>query len=347
VLRIVLGVLFVAYGLLLLAVELAHDDLRPLPLFFLMFSVPMFTNRLGSFGRYFLPVFLGLGAYELAGSYSTRFRLHVHYMPQIDVDKHLGPGGELPTVWLQQHLYDGRTGPLEVMAVVAYAGHFVVPFAVGAALILLRRTETFSLLMFAILIAGVTAMVIFVVAPTAPPWLAAQDGYVHGVHHILKRALYDVHMSSLAAAEGNASKYDVTAAFPSLHTTFPLICFLAGRRGRLPRPALVVLALNFCAVIFSIVYTGEHYVVDVLAGVLLAIAAWSLVTKVDAITARRRNGFSMYRSRRLVWCQAVGPAPPVGRAPVLLSRGAGRGRVQPPALAVEQHDADGRGSALE
>jgi membrane-associated phospholipid phosphatase len=285
-LRIVLGVLFVAYGLLLLAVEVSHDDLRPLPLFFLLFSVPMFTNRLGSFGRYFLPVLLGLGAYELAGSYATRFRLQVHYLLQIDVDKHLVPGGELPTVWLQQHLYDGRTGPLEVLAVVAYAGHFVVPFAVGAALILLGRTDVFNLLMFSILIAAVTAMLIFVLAPTAPPWLAAQNGYLHGVHHILKQALYDLHMSSLAAAEGNASKYDVTAALPSLHTTFPLICFLAGRRARLPRPALVALWLNFCAVVFSIVYTGEHYVVDVLAGALLAVVAWSLVTKVEG--TRRR-----------------------------------------------------------
>jgi membrane-associated phospholipid phosphatase len=289
-LRLVLGVLFVSYGLLLLGVELAHDDLKPLPLFFLLFSIPMFTNRLGSFGRYFLPVFLVLAAYELAGSYATRFRLRVHYLPQIDIERHLGIGGELPTVWLQQHLYHGRTGPLEVLAVVAYAGHFLVPFAVGAALILLRRTDVFNLLMFSILIAAVTAMVIFVVAPTAPPWLAAQDGYLRGVHHILKQALYDVHMSSAAAIEGDASKYDVTAAMPSLHTTFPLICFLAGRRARLPRFALILLGLNLCAVVFSIVYTGEHYVVDVLAGALLAVVSWALVTKIESRAAPSRSG---------------------------------------------------------
>src|SRR5206468_3740879 len=122
-----------------------------------------------------------------------------------------------------------------------------------------------------ILIAAMTAMVIFVVAPTAPPWLAAQEGYVTGVHHVLKQALYDMHMSSLGAMEGDPSKYDVTAALPSLHTVFPLICLLAARRARLPRPAIAALAVNWIAVVFSIVYTGEHYVTDAAAGALLAI----------------------------------------------------------------------------
>ena len=275
-LRILVGCLFVVYGLLLIGVEVAHDDLSPLPIFFLLFSIPMFTNRLGSFGRYFLPVFLALAAYELAATYTTQFRLHVHYTWQINLDRMLTPGGDLPTVWLQHHLYHGRTGPLEVLAVFAYAGHFFVPLALGTALIFARRTEVFTLLMFSILIAAVAAMAIYVLFPTAPPWLAAQDGYVYGVHHILKQALVDLHMPSLAAAEGDSSKYDVTAALPSLHTTFPLLCFLAARHARLPRWGLTVLAGNVLAVVFSIVYTGEHYVVDVVAGLLLALAAWRL-----------------------------------------------------------------------
>jgi membrane-associated phospholipid phosphatase len=291
-LRLVLGVLFVAYGFVLLGVELAHNDLSPLPLFFLLFSISMFTNRLGSFGRYFVPVFLGLGAYGLAGSYTARFHLHVHYLLQIHAERRLMFGGELPTVWLQQHLYHGRTGPLEVLAVAAYAGHFLVPFAVGAALLLMRRTDIFTLLMFSLLIAALIAMVIFVLVPTAPPWLAAENGYIHGVHHILKRALYDLHMTSLAAAEGDGSKYDITAALPSLHTTFPLLCLLAGRRACLPRPALIVLALNFLAVVFSIVYTGEHYVVDVVAGIVLAVVSWRLVSRLESLKAASRSSAS-------------------------------------------------------
>jgi membrane-associated phospholipid phosphatase len=286
--RAVLGVLFAAYGIALLAVEVAHNDFTPLPLFFLVFAVPMFTNRLGRFGRYFLPVLVGLVAYGAAAKYATQFKLHVHYTQQIDLDRLLTGGNEVPTAWLQQHLYRGHTGPLEAVAVAAYAGHFLVPLALGAGLVLLGRTRTFTLLTFSILIAAMAAMVVFILMPTAPPWLAAQRGYVDGVHHILKQALYDLHMSSLGAVEGDPTKYDVTAAVPSLHTTFPFLCLLAARHARLPRWVVGLLALNLLAVVFSIVYTGEHYVVDAAAGALLAVTAWHLVQRLESRAQRRR-----------------------------------------------------------
>jgi PAP2 superfamily len=285
--RAFVGVLFLVYGQLQFGIEAKHDDVRPLPLFFVVFAIPMFTNRLGSFGRYFLPVFIGLFAYGAAASYATRFKLHVHYLPQIKFDRLLTFRGEVPSAWLQQHLYHGHTGPLEALAVLAYCGHFFVPFALGAALIVTRRVRNFNLLMFSILTAAIAAMVVFVAMPTAPPWLAAQEGHLTGVHHILKQALYDLHMSSLGAVEGDASKYDVTAAVPSLHTTFPLLCLLAARHARLPRPVIVALSVNLLAVVFAIVYTGEHYVADVAAGAVLAVAAWRIVLALEGRADRR------------------------------------------------------------
>jgi hypothetical protein len=286
--RAVLGLLFAGYGIALLAMEAANDNLTPLPLFFLIFAAPMFTNRLGRFGRYFLPVFAGLVAYGAAANYAARFKLHVHYTQQIDLDRLLAGGSEVPTAWLQQHLYHGHTGPLEAVAVSAYAGHFLVPLALGLGLVLIGRTRTFNVLTFSILIAAMAAMVVFVLMPTAPPWLAAQDGYVDGVQHILKRALFDLHMSSLGSVEGDPTKYDVTAAVPSLHTTFPFLCLLAARHARLPRWVIGLLALNLLAVVFSIVYTGEHYVVDAIAGALLALGAWTLVLRLESRAERRR-----------------------------------------------------------
>jgi membrane-associated phospholipid phosphatase len=220
-----------------------------------------------------------------ASTYASSLHLGVHYKPQIDFDRALTLGHGLPTVALQHHLYHGHTGPLEALAVAAYAGHFMIPFALTAGLALARRSQSIRLLMFSLLTASVAAMVVFVVAPTAPPWLAEQHGYITGVHHILKQSLADLHMSSLAAAEGDGSKYDITAAMPSLHTAWALLCFLAARRARLPRAATAFLALNVAVVVFSIVYTGEHYVADVLAGAILAGLSWRTVV---AIT-RDRN----------------------------------------------------------
>lgn len=71
------------------------------------------------------------------------------------------------------------------------------------------------------------------------------------------------------------------AAFPSLHAAFPFIGFLATREVFARRASLVV--LGWCgAVWFSVVNLGEHYVVDMIAGVALAAAAWWVLNHVVA-----------------------------------------------------------------
>ena len=268
---------FLIYGVALAVVQYTHDDINPKPVFVVVFSVFLFSNRIGSFIRYFVPIGLAIYLYAVASSYSSLLSLGVHYKPQIELDRALTLHHGLPTVWLQAHLYHGHTGPLEAIAVLAYAGHFVVPFTLVAGLIFTRKYHSIQLLVFSLMTAALLAEVVFVLAPTAPPWLADQQGYITGVHHILRQALADMHMSTLAKVEGDGTKYDISAALPSLHTAFALLAFLVARRARMSRITLGALALNVAAVVFSIVYTGEHYVSDVLAGGLLVLVSWRLV----------------------------------------------------------------------
>ena len=91
-------------------------------------------------------------------------------------------------------------------------------------------------------------------------------------------------MTSLAALEGDATKYDVTAAVPSLHAAFPFVCLLVAWRARLPRVVVALLTANLSAVLFAIVYMGEHYVVDAVAGLtyaVLSVAAVGLLNRVE------------------------------------------------------------------
>ena len=62
------------------------------------------------------------------------------------------------------------------------------------------------------------------------------------------------------------------AAFPSLHAGYPFLSFLVLRNafGRIGWLALAYAA----AVWWAIVFTGDHYVVDVLAGIVYATAAY-------------------------------------------------------------------------
>jgi Flp pilus assembly pilin Flp len=244
----------------------------------LMLAAAVVTGRGGTFVRDWGPVVLGVLAYTQCALLVERLHLGVHYLPQIDADRILGLG-RLPTEWLQAHLYNGRTGVLEVGALVAYASHFFVPLGVAFYVWWSRDRQVFNTLVLALLVVSVLAEITFVLAPTAPPWLAAEHGHIAGVHPILKQALMSLHLDSAASLKGDPGAYNIVAAVPSLHVAFPVIGLLVIRHFGLPRPLLAVQAAQLTAVVFAVVYTGEHYLVDTFAGALYAVVAWQIVRR--------------------------------------------------------------------
>jgi len=303
--RRLIGALFLTYAGVLEGTSIAHGTISTMPLFIVLGAAALLLNRLGRFAYYFVPVLLGLFAYVLSAEYVSRFKLGVHYLPQLKAEEYLTPG-PIPSVWLQEHFYHGRTGVLEVFSFTMYISHFVVPLLLAVGLALSDRGRAFTLLMFGILAASLLGEITFILAPTAPPWLAAQEGYVSHLHHVLKHTLYDLDLTKLAGLDGDASKYNVTAAVPSLHVAFPVICILTAVRAQLPRAVVAVLVLNLLGVVFAIVYTGEHYLVDALAGVLYGWVAWLIVRRLlEPVRGRRSAPNEAERSQR-------GPRPPSG-----------------------------------
>jgi hypothetical protein len=277
--RRILAIGFGAYAVQLEVTGVLHGDVPLTPILVGMLAFAVFIGRGGRFLYYFVPFCLGLLSYIMAGQIVSGYKLPVHYLPQIRVEEWLTPGGSIPSVWLQHQLYQGHTGPLEVFSVLMYVSHFWVPLVLGGAFVLTGRGVAFGRMMFGILTALVLGEATFILFPTAPPWLASQHGYLPHVHHMLKNSLYDLHLTQLADLLGDPHKYDVTAAVPSLHVAFPLICIFAAVRYGMPRWVTIALAVNTLGVVFAIVYMGEHYLVDGLAGAVYAVAAWTLVQR--------------------------------------------------------------------
>ena len=92
----------------------------------------------------------------------------------------------------------------------------------------------------------------------------------------------------------------MAAAFPSIHAAFPLIGFLVIRKYRLPAWLLYLETVRVVGVWFMIVYTGEHYVVDVLAGIAYALAAWWLVQRLRDRNQRDERGHRQPESVEVV-----------------------------------------------
>jgi hypothetical protein len=137
----------------------------------------------------------------------------------------------------------------------------------------LRRHERFTRFRNTILLANLIGLVGFALMPTAPPWMFPHKGFVGGVNH----------SSEIIHALGN--QY---AAMPSLHAADALIvgCFLAVSCRRLWAKALW--ALWPLWVWFCVIATANHYVLDVLAGIAVAVVSLAATAGAPRVVRRLR-----------------------------------------------------------
>jgi PAP2 superfamily len=284
-----IALLIACYGAVYVLQGALHGRLvSPIGLVMIMAGVALYANRGGGFLRDWVPVLLGIIAYGATVAAVPSFGLDVHYWPQIHADRILGLG-TLPTTWLQEHLYHGRTGPLEVFSVAMYVSHFIAPLMLAFAIWAFWQKRGFSDLLFGLLAVSIMANITFLLAPTAPPWLASDHGLIPQVQPIIKSALFDLDLNSLALRKGDASSYNVVAAIPSLHVAWPVICLLVIRKHMLPRALFAAQAALTLGVVFAIVYTGEHYLVDAIIGAVYALVAWWLVQWAAGARQRSRS----------------------------------------------------------
>jgi membrane-associated phospholipid phosphatase len=256
-------------------------------LLFLLIPVALLSGRFLGFLRDWVPfvvIFLGWEAMRGVAP-KTGFAPHVADLAHAETALF---GGHLPTAVLQQALNVGALGRvLSYAATVVYFCHFVFPLAVGMVLWLTDRVQ-FVRFTTALMGMALVAFVIFLLVPTAPPWYAEQHGVISGFQKIIGTTL----PSSVSPYYQGLNPNPV-AAFPSLHAAFPFLGFLALLRIY-PRAAWSAFA--WCiAVWFSVVFLGEHYVVDVIGGVILAGLSWLVmmrvaVPRVRALQSRAEAG---------------------------------------------------------
>ena len=197
--------------------------------------------------------------------------------------------GTIPTLTLQHAFYHVESvSPQDVIAMFFYFMHFPLPILVGF-LFWLRSREHYHRFIAALLLTAFLSFVTYLFWPSAPPWYQFQEGHVSSplvVHKILNETVEKFwgpnYFVSPLYTHLNPNQF---AAFPSLHAAFPaLAAVYAWNRYR----ALAVgLILWTAAVLLSIVYLGEHYVIDALDGFVYVVAASVVV-----------EGFVRWRARR-------------------------------------------------
>ena len=216
-------------------------------------------------------------AYDLTRGAADTFGIGVHVHPMIDFDRFVF-FGEVPTEWLQSHLYDPEVvNGWEVFFTLTYTSYFIVPFAVAG--VLWARDHAaflrFSKRLVSLALAGLATYILF---PAAPPWMAAQMGLLDEVRRTTAEGWEVVGIGTASLFSKGQDQVNLVAAVPSLHSGFTmLVAMFLWSRVRRPwlRPLLLLYPL---AMGLTLMATGEHYFFDVLLGWCYAGAvmfAWS------------------------------------------------------------------------
>ena len=251
----------------------------------LAFSATNLRRRLPRLVVDWAPFVALLLVYDLLRGIADGLLFPAHELPQIRLETALF-GSPAPTVWLQAHLWYGADDLRwwDFAAWLVYLSHFLVTPIAAAALWTFAH-DRFRRYAYMVCTLTVVGFATYVLYPAVPPWMAAQQGNLGESNRIVPIVWSHVPVAHFDALFEHGVRFaNNVAAMPSLHAGYALLVtlFFWSLVPWWVRPLLAVYPL---AMAFALVYTGEHYVVDCVAGWAYAIAAFVVV---NAIFDRRR-----------------------------------------------------------
>lgn len=214
----------------------------------------------------------------------------VSWQMPITVDEWLF-GGTIPTETLQ-HAWCGNpcikgSDPRwwDLLFTTTYATHFLVGLTL-AVVLWVRNRDEWLVWMRRYLSMFFAGLVCYVVYPMAPPWLASEEGYLGPIERITSRGWQEIGLSRIDVILSSVG--NPVAAMPSLHAGIAfLVAFYGIERLRSPwRWALIIYP---CLMSLALMYNGEHYFIDVVAGAALAVVVILACRAWESRQARRRE----------------------------------------------------------
>jgi membrane-associated phospholipid phosphatase len=217
------------------------------------------------FGVQLLIWFGFLAAYQVARGVADRdpTRAFANGWTVIDIEQRLTGLGELTLQgWTQSSRF------LETLVSWTYWNSEFTVIGLALLWVYLRRNEAFTRFRNTILIANVIGLVGYVLLPTAPPRFFTSIGFIDTVGQFGGLN----HGSGLIELAANPY-----AAMPSLHAADALIVGVV-LASVVRNPVFKVIWLLWPAwVWFAVMATGNHFWLDVLAGIVLALTTLAFV----------------------------------------------------------------------
>lgn len=234
--------------------------------------------RLRDAGRFLLPLLIMVVVYDAQKYWVEAWRGTVQVAGPHSLELALfgvHDGGVLVTIsaWWQTHTH----AVLDFLCGAAYLAFVPVFLAVAAWWRFGKKIPGADGVMWAMLWLNLAAYAIWLVYPAAPPWYVAHYGLGPAVLTAAPEAAGAARFDALLGVRWFADYYgrnaNVFGAIPSLHVGQTFLAVMFSWRLR----SLRLLMTGFwLLVMFSSVYLNHHYLIDGIAGMILAVAVWLL-----------------------------------------------------------------------
>jgi membrane-associated phospholipid phosphatase len=244
-----------------------------------------------------LPFTAVMVCYDLSRGAADELGRAVHVTWPATADQRMF-GGAVPTEWLQERFHTpGVVHWYDVAASLTYLSYFfVVPLIM--AVMWIRNRGVWRRFTANVVALSFAALATYVVFPEAPPWYASAHGVIGSVERLAGLVWGELGLRTAGdlIEEGQATA-NAVAAMPSLHFGYAMLVavFFRRRVSRRVRPLLLAYPP---AMAISLIYTGEHYVIDVLAGVVYVLAITGAVSAAPALISRAKTAREARRPAR-------------------------------------------------
>jgi len=209
-------------------------------------------------------------------SYAHGTVVQAFYAPQVWFDTHVFSVD--PTAQLQRWLYTPGLHFWDYLVWACYMSHFFASFIIAG---VLWKTNHARFRRYVPLFVGLTFIgyITYVLYPAMPPWMASQFGHMPPTTRIIDQVWAHLHLGLGVSLFAGGSKFDNNvAAMPSLHGAYPMLICLFFWKAASNRKRILLAAYPICMA-FSLVYAGEHFVIDILVGWTYATATFYFGSK--------------------------------------------------------------------
>jgi membrane-associated phospholipid phosphatase len=169
--------------------------------------------------------------------------------------------------------------PTTTLISTIFYGLHVFLVVIGMVLFWFTSRRVYRGYAYSMILTSYLALMTFIILPSAPPWFeGAGKNMLNDGYTMLPNGL-KILQQTLISMES-----DKFAAFPSLHAAYAAL-FTVYTIKLKPRLAIISVPV-LIGVLFSTVYLGQHYLVDLIAGIAYSLAS---VAVVETLIVRQRT----------------------------------------------------------